>query len=90
MLADELRSLVMEEAFGIASMKFSDSFEWDVLRYPTSNSDTAQKPIKNLEQLKRINIEEKRLNVISDVELDESMDTEVEDEAGVSGNFLLE
>lgn len=61
LLADELRSIVLKEAFN-KDCNISDSFEWDVLNYPTvlSSNQNATKLIKNLEQLKiAVSIEEK-------------------------------
>lgn len=56
MLADELRSTVLREALGIDDI-LPEDFEWDMLTYPTPNSEKSTQ-IKNLEQLKKANAAE--------------------------------
>jgi hypothetical protein len=58
LLADELRVKVAEDALKI-NAKTPMDFEWANLHYATQNSDLTQQQIKNLDQLKRINQEEK-------------------------------
>lgn len=53
LLADELRARLMSEALGREPRTPAD-FQWDTLRYATANSETEERPIKNLDQLKRI------------------------------------
>lgn len=58
-----MRSIVIKEVFDKECEILKD-FEWDVLSYPTalSFSQNTIKPIKNLEQLKRVvSIEEKEV-----------------------------
>ena len=58
LLADEFRLKVMEDALKLDA-KTPAGFEWSPLYYVTQNSDQTQQQIKNLDQLKRINQEEK-------------------------------
>ncbi|KAL7074663.1 hypothetical protein ACQ4LE_005973, partial [Meloidogyne hapla] len=62
LLADEFRSKVLEDALKLGSQTPSD-FEWTPLQYVTPNDDQNQKSIRNLDQLRKINQQEKENEV---------------------------
>ena len=62
LLADEFRSKVLEDALKINSQT-PDDFEWSPLQYVTLNDDLTQKSIRNLDQLRKMNKQEKENEV---------------------------
>ncbi|CAK5036675.1 unnamed protein product [Meloidogyne enterolobii] len=68
LLADEFRSKVLEDALKFNSQT-PDDFEWSPLQYVTLNDDLTQKSIKNLDQLRKMNKQEKENEVPMELDI---------------------
>lgn len=80
LLADEFRSKVLEDALKLSSQT-PDDFEWNPLQYVTSIDGQAEKSIRNLDQLRKMNQLEKENELIMECDNNESKTSEaIQDE----------
>lgn len=75
LLAEEFRSLIMSQAFDL-STSIPENFQWEFLEYHTTNSDNENLPIRNLNHLKQVILEENSSNVLIDIENEEEYSTQ--------------